>query len=107
LRTILVLLTAAAMCCGVAARHTDPMLVRKGMSRAGVWWNCGSPVSSLTLGREGFEEWEEWGYAAELEGTDANYLGVDFIRGRVYRAMLIKADGSLCPPTYDDVADND
>ena len=77
------------------------------MSRAEVWWNCGSPVVRLPLDRKGFEEWEEWGYAVELEGTDANYLGVDFIHGRVFKAMLIKADGSLCPPTYDDVADND
>lgn len=104
LRTLLLVVAVAAALCAVASRRTDPMLVRKGMSRATVWWHCGWPAMRKTYE---VTERTRWIYPADLPGTEANCLDVHFVGGSVIGAWLIKADGMPCPKTFDNLADNE
>jgi hypothetical protein len=54
LRTLLLLVTACAIACGILLRPTDPMRARNGMTKLEVWWNCGYPDFKLSE--------NAWGY---------------------------------------------
>jgi hypothetical protein len=68
LRTLLVVTAVSAATCGVLTRRTDPLLVRKGMSPALVWWNCGWPAS-----RTSTNSMTDWTYSIEPVGQQPTF----------------------------------
>jgi hypothetical protein len=100
LRTLLVVVAIAAVACGVATRRTDPLLARKGMSRATVWWHCGYPAARTMT-----KSMTDWTYYLEPASKRTNVLTVRFGDDGVTQAHLIKHDRAY--PYYEDIADNE
>jgi hypothetical protein len=100
LRTLLVVTAVFAATCGVLTRRTDPMLVRKGMSPASVWWNCGWPRS-----RTSTRSMTDWTYSIEPVDQQPTFLTVRFDDMGVTQAHYLKREGAF--PTFEDVLDDE
>lgn len=100
LRTLLVVTAVAAATCGVLTRRTDPLLVRKGMSTAAVWWNCGWPAA-----RTSTKSMTNWTYSVETDGQQPSFLTVRFDDLGVCQAHVLKREGAY--PTFEDILDDE
>lgn len=65
LKAILGLTALCAAVMGIFARRTDPLLARKGMSKAEIWWKCGNPNYAIQ---------SSWVYFVDVPRMSVNLL---------------------------------
>jgi hypothetical protein len=80
LRAILGLVALCGALLGILARRTDPLLARKGMTRAEIWWKCGGPDFVLQFVPD------HWLYHLRGQPMDVNVI---FENGKVVDASYV------------------
>lgn len=100
LRTLLAVMAVAAATCGVLTRRTDPLLVRKGMSPAAVWWSCGWPAA-----RTSTKSMTDWTYSVEPVDQQPSFLTIRFDDLGVSQAHVLKRESAY--PTFENLLDEE